>query len=257
MKYNLLKTTQYILSAMDSDEITDIDDTLESQQVVDIIESVYNEMAAEITFPEHDDLFQMDETSSTTPTVLTRPSNCVDMHWLQYNHQETGENNTNWVDLTEITIQEFLRRENGLDVDQTNVETFTYTTKNSETYTVKVYNDRMPQVYMVLNDNSVICDAYDSSEETELQTENTRAFGKIVPTFTRSNSFEFDIDEYNFMQFFNECKSQCFADLKQMVNPKAEKKSREGRIRTQKRKHDLRYQSVENTVQRFPNFGRK
>jgi hypothetical protein len=241
---------------MDSDEITDIDDTLESKQVVDIIESVYNEIAAEITLPEHTELFYLDETSGTTPTVLTRPTNVVEMQWLQYNHQVTGENNTNWQRLTHVSLEDFLLRENGYDVDASNIETFTFTTKNSETYTIKVRNDAMPTYYMVLNDHYVICDAYDSDEDTFLQTEKSRAFGTITPTFTRTNAFEFDIDEYNFMQFFNECKSQCFADLKQNINPKAEKKSREGRIRTLKRKHDMHRSSVEDVVKSFPDYGR-
>ena len=256
MAYTLLKMTQYILSAMDSDEITDIADTLESQQVVDIIESIYNEIATEILLPEHDDIYKVDETSGTTPPVLTRPSNAIDMKWLKYNKAYSGEND-NFEKLTPVDLDLFLERQDGLDESASNVSTYTFTTKNSDTYTFKYWTDRMPSYYTIIADHYIVCDAIYSTDESFLDTDKTMAFGKLTSTFTRSNSWTPDIDEYNFMMFFNACKAQCFADLKQTLNPKAERKEREGKIRSQKRKQDLQQDGVATTIRRFPNFGRK
>jgi hypothetical protein len=208
MKYNLLKMVQLILSSMDSDEINDISDTAESLQVVDIIETVYNENIGEILYPEHKDFFLLEATSGTTPTVLSRPT-----------------------------------------------EAMTFTNDASQAFVFKILNNKMPQYFTVIGDHYIICDSYISTEESNLQKANTWAYGRLTPTFTASNTFTPDIDEYNFAQFFNECKAQCFADLKQTINPKTEKKSRDGKIRSQHRKWDMRGEL--DPIKQFRNFGRK
>ena len=255
MKYNLLKMTQLILSAMDSDEINDISDTAESLQVVDIIETVYNENSSELLYPEHKDFFELAATDATTPTILTRPTNVIDMTWFKYNHQLTADADDNWVTVNYVDPDTFMERMNTLAVAETYNEAMTFTNSESETFVYRVCNTRMPSYYMLIDDHYIICDSYVTAEETNLQKTNTWCYGRLSETFTRSNTFSPNIDEYNYAQFFNECKSQCFADLKQTVNIKSEKKSRDGKIRTQKRKYDLRGEL--DPIQQFKNFGRK
>lgn len=255
MKYTLLKMTNFILSAMDSDEVNDIADTVESQQVVDIIETVFNTMSAEYNFPEHHDLYQLEATSSTTPVVLQRPANAVDLEWFRYNHQLSTENNTDFVDIIPVSLTEYINRMDANDVDESNVDQFTFTTDNSETFTFTIRNDLMPSYYTVLRDKYIICDSYDSDEETNLQKSNTMCFGKLEPTFTRSNTFVAPFDESVFSAFYNECKSTCFADLKQTVNTKSELSSRRGQIRIAKNRYDYSIKTGYKDSQ--PNYGRK
>ena len=243
------------MSAMDSDEVNDIGDTVESQQVVDIIETVFNEFASEYHFPEHHSLFQLEATGSSTPTVLTRPSNAVDIDWFRYNHQLTSENNTDYYELIPIGLEEFIRRMDGYDVDQSNVEQFTFTTDEGQGFTFTVRNDIMPTYFTVIRDKHFLCDAYDSDEETNLQKSKTMCFGKLEPTFTRSNTFVPPFDESVFSAFYNEAKSQCINDLKQTLNQKTEIKARRGQIRINKNRHDFTVSS--GYKNQSPNFGRK
>jgi hypothetical protein len=255
MKYNLLKMTQLILSAMDSDEVNDIGDTTESQQVVDIIETVFNEFASEFSFPEQHSLFQMEATTTTTPTILTRPDNVVDVDWFRYNHQLTAENNTDYFELVPVSLTEFIRRMDGYDVDQSNVQQMTFTTDEGQAFTFTIRNDLMPNYFCIVGDKYIICDAFMSSEETNLQKSNTMCFGKLEPTFTRSNTFVPQLDESVFSAFFNECKSQCINDLKQTLNQKTELKARRGQIRLKKNRYDVTV--TPGYKDTSPNFGRK
>jgi hypothetical protein len=255
MKYNLLKMVQLILSSMDSDEINDISDTAESLQVVDIIETVYNENIGEILYPEHKDFFLLEATSGTTPTVLSRPTNVIEMDWFRYNNKLTADTNNDFRDVTFLSIPDFTDRQNSLDIDGSEVEAMTFTNDASQAFVFKILNNKMPQYFTVIGDHYIICDSYISTEESNLQQSNTWAYGRLTPTFTASNTFTPDIDEYNFAQFFNECKAQCFADLKQTINPKTEKKSRDGKIRSQHRKWDMRGEL--DPIKQFRNFGRK
>ncbi len=254
MKYTLLKMTQLILSSMDSDEVDSIGDTTESLQVVDIIETVYNEFQSDYHFPEHHDFFQLEATSSTTPLVLTRPTNLVNMDWFKYNTKLTSESNDNYNLIAEVSQLDFISRMEAFDVDSSNVSTFDIT-RNSQTFPINYRTDKMPQYYMVFNDSQIVCDSIDTTEDTNLQKAKTWCHGQLEQGFTRSDSFVPNIDEATFSAYFNECKAQCFSDLKQTINQRLERKARQEAVRIQKNKQAI--PTTTNRVNTFQNYGRK
>jgi hypothetical protein len=60
MKKTLLEMTQDILNDMDSDEVNSISDTVEAQQVANIIKTCYNEMISNRDWPHLRKLVQLD-----------------------------------------------------------------------------------------------------------------------------------------------------------------------------------------------------
>ncbi len=254
MKYTLLKMTQLILSSMDSDEVNSISDTVESLQVVDIIETVYNEFLSDYHFPESHDFFQLEATGSTTPLVLTRPANLVNLDWFKYNIKLTSESNDNYDLILEVSQLDFIRRMEAFDVDSSNVSTFDIT-RNSQTFPINYRTDKMPQYYMVFNDSQIVCDSINTAEDTNLQKSKTWCHGQLEQVFTRSDSFVPNIDEQTFSAYFNECKAQCFSDLKQTINQRLERKTRQEAVRIQKNKQAI--PTTTNWVNTFQDYGRK
>src|SRR5690606_26701089 len=91
IRYTLLKMTQLILSAMDSDEINSIDDTTEAQQVVDQIETTYNDLASTLDFPDNWDFFELQPSlDMSKPTLMHLPQNVAKIEWLKYDTTEPG-----------------------------------------------------------------------------------------------------------------------------------------------------------------------
>jgi hypothetical protein len=85
MKYSLLELTQSILASLSSDEVNSIGDTTESQQVVNIIETVYYNMAARSELPEHQGLIQLvGSDNPIKPVLMTVPSNVTKIEWIEY-----------------------------------------------------------------------------------------------------------------------------------------------------------------------------
>jgi hypothetical protein len=85
MQYTLLELTQSILSSLSSDEVNSIGDTTESQQIANIIETVYYNMAARSELPEHEGLIQlvgMDDT--LRPVMMSVPAGTSKISWIQY-----------------------------------------------------------------------------------------------------------------------------------------------------------------------------
>ena len=76
--------TQSILSAMDSDEVTSINDTVEALQVVECIRTTYNSMVSRFNLPANNQLIQLTQSTATTPTLMTMPDGVQRMDWLKY-----------------------------------------------------------------------------------------------------------------------------------------------------------------------------
>jgi hypothetical protein len=255
MSYTLLKMTQLILSSMDSDEINSISDTVEAQQVVDIIETTFNDIVSTIDFPRNNDLFELTAVGDTdTPTLIRIPTAVNKIEWLQYNVQETGETARNMRTLLPLSRYDFMQRMNTLDTAESNIFQFDFLV-GTETFDVRGYNDKWPQYFTTFDNDYLLFDSYNVDEESTVTGGRSMGFGELQPTFTRSDTFTPDLDEKHNTILFNEAKSSCWIELKQAQNQKAEQRARRGWV------HASRYKSrVEEApaVQVLaPDYGRK
>lgn len=85
--------TQDILSALSSDEVSSISDTVESLQVANIIKNKYYDMVARSDPPKQDQMFQLTASGdSTKPTLMYMPSTVTRVNWIKY--YNSSPNNT-------------------------------------------------------------------------------------------------------------------------------------------------------------------
>jgi hypothetical protein len=254
MAYSLLKMVQLILSAMDSDEVTAITDTVESQQVVDIIETTYNDICSTIGFPEQWDLFSLVDPANptTVPTLKLLPDTVMEFKWLQYDFSD--DTTRKMTMLSPLVRHEFLSRMNSLDSTDTNVYSYNYTARDATTYNIRGKKNAQPTYYTVLADKTVIFDNYDASVDTNgIDVTKTLGDGKKSTAFSRTDSWFAPFDEQNWSVFFNEAKAQCFVDLKQIPNLKAEQRARQAKVASQTDKDRSPKVPALYTV---PNYGR-
>lgn len=231
--------TQAILSSLDGDEVNSISDTTESLQIATIIKNSYYDIVSSLNLPEHKDLFELIPTNSTTPVVMTKPSDVTDVEWVKYNNFETDEGRDKFVDVYYIELQDFLARQYGLDSTQDNVESCTVTTRGTDTFTLLYLNNAFPRYYTTYDDDTVLFDSYMASEDSFLQKTKTQCYGQIIPTWSQTDGFTPDLDPKQFTLLLNEAKSQAFIELKQTQNPKAERRARRGWIQAQRTKDNI------------------
>lgn len=249
MQLTLLELTQNILSALDSDEVNSISDTTEARQVVKVIKTAYFNILSRANLPEHQNLFTLDASgSSDLPVLMTKPTNVARIDWIQYNKLDDDANDL-WIDIPIYPLKTFIDITQQLDPTATNVGSM-----EVDTHTFYFEDDTFPTKCTILNDFNIIFDAYDNTIETTLQTEKTKAFGLLVPTFEESNNFVPDMDELQSTLLLNEAKSLAFFELKQVTHEKAELEARR-QWRSLQRNKSL---SVTPThFDALPNFGRK
>ena len=85
MKLTLLELTQNILSALNSDAVNSISDTVESQQVAECIKTTYMNMLGRYELPEHVKLINLEAAADITkPTLMYRPEGITRIEWIKY-----------------------------------------------------------------------------------------------------------------------------------------------------------------------------
>lgn len=228
MRMNLLRMTQLILSGMDSDEVNSIGDTVESQQVVDVIEQTYNEIASNLDFPDYWDFFELVPSNDPSkPTLMSLPDNVAKLEYIHYDMSGGLSTKKEMRQVKELDRISFFTRMNTLDSSHADVYQYNLVV-GTGTFDVRGYNDKQPLYYTTNNDRTLIFDNYDHTIDDTLMGNKTQCYGMFIPVFERSNDFIPELEPRQFSLLFNEAKSQAFIDLKQVENTKAERRARRG-----------------------------
>lgn len=241
-KMTLLNMVQNILSSMDSDEVNSINDTIESQQVAEIVKETYYDLFSDLYVPEHQQFVKLEGLGDLTkPTVLRIPDNLVELNWLKYKDTETERYNKVVYCSPEVFITSLLNNISTTD----NVSTVTL--DNGLEFYVK--NNKTPRFYTIYNDEYLLLDSYDTRFDSTVQASKTLAWGQQEPSWTASDTFVPSLDIQHFPLLLSEAKSVCFVTLKQIANQKEEQRARKHRISFQHRK----WKSQENREAQFSN----
>lgn len=254
-EYTLLDYTQTILSAMDSETVNSYADTVESLQVASVIKTVYNDLQSRLDLPEHYTLFELTaSTSSSQPVLMTRPTDVLTIEWIQYDKVADGDTDPVFTDIPFLSLDEFLKRMNGLHVSDDGVDSFDLT-QGTDTITFIYRSDRAPTYFTTFDDRTIIFDSYDSDVDTTLQKTKTRCYGKKDQVFTMSDSFVPFLDRDLSTLLLNEAKVLAFAELKQDQHMVAKQWANRGWTKVQKSQRGINHEQRE--IDRAPNYGRR
>ena len=208
-KKTLLQMVQNILSAMDSDPVNSISDTVESLQVAELVREAFEDLMSQREWSflrTNSQLIGLGDVNN--PTTMQMPDGLNLVYWIKYNKS----------DVQFLDPKDFTDLIDGRNTDNDNVNANGYIT------------DQMPQYWTSFDDKYVVFDAFDSNEENTLTSVNSRVYGVKVPTFTMADNFMPDLPEKFFPTLLAEAKSAAFLNLKQQANAKEERKAQRGRV---------------------------
>lgn len=239
---------------MDSDEINSITDTVEAQQVVDILKSVYYDVVYRANLPEHYTIIGLEASGDNDkPVLMTVPTTVNKIEWVKYDKREESADPIKMEEVTFMGLEDFLEFTYGFDTEETNVDTFTHTL-NGNDFTFFYKTDVAPTYYTTFDDYTLIFDSYDSSLDTTLQKSKSMCLARLIPSFTKSDTFTPDLDAEQFTLLLNEAKSLAWAELRQSAHGIADRNSRRAWTHIQKNKNSS---EVISDFNKLPNFGRK
>jgi hypothetical protein len=233
-KLTLLDMTQNILSAMDSDPVDSIDETVEAVQVAELIKEAFFSIVSQRDWPFLFQLVQLTGLGDTNnPTKMQMGDTWNKVKWIKYNKKE----------IEYLPPEEF---KNVIDnrVVQTGVV-------NSNGYVINAD----PQYWTSYDDVYIHFDGYDSAVESTLVGAKTSVYATVQASWTHSDSFVPNLPEKFFPTLLAEAKSQAFVNLKQQANNREERKAAQGRVTM--RNEAWRNENGEIKYNRKVNYGRK
>lgn len=259
MKYTLLELTQAVLSSMDSDEINSINDSVESQQVVEVIKTVYDDIISRGDIQRNKTLFNLEASADVSkPILMTKPEAIERIEWIKYDCQDSEDTTPVWNTLTYLPQIDFIEYMHTYNQDEDNIETFTHTSDGFTT-TFVYRTDTAPKYYTTFNDNTVFFDAYDVGVDSTLQSSKTLCYGIKTSDFERSDTYVPELQPQQFALLLNEAKSLAWSELKQTEHGKAEQMARRNWRHLQKSRQQIPNSSnVDNahSFNKLPNFAR-
>lgn len=222
MKQTLLEIVQDILNDLDSDEVNSINDTVEAQQVAQIVKSCYDELTSNRNWPHQKKLIQLDASGSLSkPNYMKLPEGTKELISLKYNVAKLEDTTVKYRDVQYKYPDEFLTAMYNRDSSQDNVQ-IVIDTSGVE---LLVRNDKAPEFWTSFDDNWLVFDSYDAEVDTTLKKSKTQAMAYVEQAFVLDDDFIPDIPSNAFALLREEAKSTAFLNLKQMANPKAEAKA--------------------------------
>lgn len=258
-KRTLLELVQNIMSALDSDKVDSVLDTVESEQVVDVLRDTYEQMIANQLIPEINTLTRFDTVDLIdfpgSLNYLAIPETVSHVIFFKYDIQADGDTSSNYRELTYLPPSNFLKQAYLIQDDDVNAIQVTDPGLSSVTYYVK--KDTAPRFYTSFDDQYIALDSFDMVvDPIQALGTKTVVMAKMVPTWTVDDAFVPQMDENLFPYLLAEAKSTCFVNLKQQGNPKVDKQSREQRNRIQGHKFRTEAAQRKSTGNTGPNFGR-
>lgn len=222
MKQTLLEIVTDILNDMDSDEVNSISDTIESQQVAQIVKTCYFELIGNRNWPHLKKLIQLESLADVTkPNYLKIPTGTKELLFFKYDKFTITNTKTTLQDVKWKTPDDFLRFVSIRDSSLTTIKTVTDFSGSK----LLIVNNLAPTYYTSFDDDYIITDAYDVGVDSVLQKNKTQCLAYIDPVWVHSDTAIPNLPSEAFPALIEEAKSTAFIVLKQTANQKAEQKA--------------------------------
>lgn len=220
-KKTLLQITQDILNDLSGDEVTSINDTVESIQAAAIVQSAYFDMMTARNWPHTKKLIKpLADATVPLPTHVQFDDSMKELISIYYDVSKVV-GKLDYKEVKHLLPDDFLRFTNQRDSTNTN-----NTVVTDPSGIVLIINKQAgPKYYTSFDDKQVVMDSYDASMETFLAKNKFQAYGYIIPDWTQDDNFIPPLPIEVFPLLINESKSRASLLLRQQPNQKAEQQS--------------------------------
>lgn len=222
MKKTLLEITQAILNDMDSDEINSVDDTIESQQVSQIVRTCYEEMVSNRNWPHLKKLLQFEHIGDLSkPNYLVLPEKIKELVQFKYEKQKATQTQIILQDVLYLYPDEFLSHVQARNSDNDNVEII----EDFGGTKLMIFNNFAPTYWTSFDDKYIVTDSYDKEVDDTLKKSKTQAVAYMEPVWVHEDGAYPDLPSEAFSALIHEAMSTASLALKQVANQKAEQKA--------------------------------
>ena len=245
MKLTLLQVINYYMDHTDGFRIATIDDGIESQQVASIAEKVFYDLNNDVFGNSQlESLVQLEALAdSTKPNYLKLPDAAADIKNDAVMYDVSSDvANIEMKEIEYLTPLDFLAL-----IGTKKASTTNQIVSDFGGYRMTIDNDTAPQYYTSFDDSYIICDSFDSSVDSTLQSSKSGIITQLQRSFTQSDTYVIDFPEWFHMTYLNQVMSEASAALREEALPSVARLARLGIIRARKknrigeREHTINY----------------
>lgn len=219
MTSTLLEIVQEVMSDLDLDEVNSISDTVESEQVARMVKTSYLSLMSSRNWPHLKQLIQLENSGSLAlPTHLRMPTGVKELVFLNYNCAGVGETKRVFKPMRWLEPDEFLRKVNARNSDATNIDLI----QDSSGVELLIRNDAAPTCYTSFDDEHLVFDSYDATNNSTLIGAKTQVSAYMMPDWVHVDSHTPDLPEEAFIALIEETKSRASLKLNQVQDVKSE-----------------------------------
>ncbi len=234
MKKTLIEMVQDIINDTDFDSVNSITDTVEAEQVAQIVRTCYEKLiTSRDDWPFLRTLTALNGLADTSNrTKMQLPERVQKVHWVKYNKK----------DVCWMPPKQFKDMLDGR-------------TEQADVFDANGFGlNADPSYYTTYDDEYVFFDSINLEEEATLQTSKSAVFAVLEPVWTHEDTFTPLLPARMFPTLIADAKGTAFLVLKQQANAKEEQYAQTGKARAQR--VGYRVAASESRTNESVNYGR-
>lgn len=237
-KMTLLALTQNILSAMNSDEVNSISDTVESAQVAEEIRTTFDELYTNHDLGSFEGIVNLDSPADPTmPNSLVLPDNVQFLRWVKYRDFKNTSGDLVFTDVEYLDPEVFLH----FVVEKASPASFQLvklTSSSPANYPID--NTSAPRFFTIFDENqTLVFNSFDASHESFLTGSSCIAWAVQYKSWTHEDSFIPPLPASEFPRLLAEAKSACFINYKEIANSNEQTRARRQKVLSQRRPYSV------------------
>lgn len=246
-KRTLLEILNDVHVSLDYETVNAISETPESEKTARLIRGEYSKLMDRDDWPHLNVTTVLTALADVTrPNFMQVPTTVAQIDSVRYNITETGDTNNSMKSITFYeNPNDFLDIIYSRNTGDSNVSVF----NTAEGIPIWTITDKAPTFCTTFDDNILIFDSYDSSEDTTMQSSKSLVMGLRASAWTESDSFTPFMPVGMVSMFISKCKVIANEQLRQVSLP-TESRDYQVALNRQSRK-----KRVNNKVTK-PNYGR-
>lgn len=222
MSETLLDIVSDILSDMDGDYVSSINDTDEALQVAQIVKSTYRAMMSNRNWPHTARAIPItSSTNNLLPTHAYLPDNVKEVISIFYDVHRLGQTRIESRQMKYMDPDDFLRRTSGRNSDAPITSVIT----DPSGVRFLILNNKAPEFYTSFDDDAIVFDSYDGAVDSTIQANKCLVRAYTIPDFEMRDDFVPDLPDEAFSALIEEAKSKAMFKLKQTQDIKAEQEA--------------------------------
>jgi len=246
-KLTLLEIVQSVLNATGGDEVNDISASAESESAALVAKEVYEQLVSDSDWPHLNTVSELDAVSDPLrPMILRVPDALAEIEDVKYDITKITDSKVTIKDIKFIESYNFLSMVHHRNTSDANVST--YKINNVPLF---IITDKAPTYWTTFDDEIIIFDSFDQSEDSTLQASKSIVLAKKEAVWISSNTFVPDLPSNNFPQYLARVKAKFFAYDKEQNSPLDLEEANRGKNRQKRKPY-----RTEETI-RKPNYGRR